>query len=97
MYTADLLIQVFELLTGNGLVTSPGTTEERLAHIQHVLQDSILHQRLKVALRDEEAMAAAVFLKKCLAIDPKRRRSSEKLLLYDEWVKEGGQCSCCHH
>ncbi|KAF6758506.1 kinase-like domain-containing protein [Ephemerocybe angulata] len=53
-----------------------------------------LEQRLKQNLKKDEAFAAYRFLRKCLVIDPEGRASSRYLLLEDQWVEEGAQCSC---
>ncbi|KAF6758850.1 kinase-like domain-containing protein [Ephemerocybe angulata] len=53
-----------------------------------------LEQRLKQNLTEDEASTAYRFLHKCLIIDPAARAWSEYLLLEDQWVEEGQQCSC---
>ncbi|KAF6741555.1 CMGC/SRPK protein kinase [Ephemerocybe angulata] len=52
-----------------------------------------LEQQLKQNLTKDEVSAAYRFLRKCLVIDPAGRTSSRQLIR-DEWVREGGQCSC---
>ncbi|KAF6756601.1 kinase-like domain-containing protein, partial [Ephemerocybe angulata] len=53
-----------------------------------------LEQRLKQNIKKDDASAAYRFLRKCLVIDPAGRASSRYLLLEDQWVEDGRQCSC---